>query len=319
MSDSTWVNYFLWKCNRHIPSSILYPATVDKCTMCQYPRPFDFLRPNLDGSIPEPPPRQPAPRPTRVEPPIVVMAVRPEPEPDPVIPSSVPPPLPEFVETNEADPEHLPEPVDVPEVADPEPIEIHVDVVHQVMLDHITMDIVVSDSEANTEIRPPESIPPSEPSPTVTGYSVDAPVTTDVLLVDDYQFIQVSWVADPLDPLKRLIPPSPEPPSPPRPFRSEAEAAILAQEDRKAFRATDGNGNGKHLCPGPKCRKVARKGSPYCSKACKNRCHRLRHRACKAVLTELEMSWLSRLLNALEAWDKTQISVLPEGALSVCG
>lgn len=59
-----------------------------------------------------------------------------------------------------------------------------------------------------------------------------------------------------------------------------------------------------HLCPGPKCRKVSRRNSPYCSKICSDRCLRLRNKANEKILSDLELKRLTRILSALEAWGK---------------
>lgn len=57
-------------------------------------------------------------------------------------------------------------------------------------------------------------------------------------------------------------------------------------------------------CPGPKCRKQARSTSPYCSKICSDRCLRLRKKFDRSILSEAEVKNLSRILAALDQWEK---------------
>jgi hypothetical protein len=80
---------------------------------------------------------------------------------------------------------------------------------------------------------------------------------------------------------------------------------MMQAEDKAAHRARDGAPTKiKLLCPGPKCRKLSRRNSPFCSKACKDRCYRLRQKVAKGVLTDREITWLNRIMVTLEAWDK---------------
>ena len=62
-----------------------------------------------------------------------------------------------------------------------------------------------------------------------------------------------------------------------------------------------------HLCPGPKCRKVSRRNSPYCSKICSDKCLRLRKKATEKVLDSQEVKWLNRILAVLEAWGSDKV------------
>jgi hypothetical protein len=220
------------------------------------------------------------------------------------------------------------------------PVDVHVTAVHQAMLDHITLDLVVG---------PPEPVP-------------------EVVKIQDYQLVTVSLVDDPPDPAARIqIPVAPESvPEVPVPVNpvpvlrgipfcipldpEELERALCVCDDRihKESQARErgeapkepfaGNPEAqdryaakmeqlltindvpppeeppfmvrgvaakpKLFCPGPKCRRLARKGSPYCSKVCNERCRRLRKKATQAALTNQEVTWLNRILSALGAWEE---------------
>lgn len=177
-----------------------------------------------------------------------------------------------------------------------------------------------------------------------------------VPLPDDFQLVTISLVSEgghpiqvappvPVDQITLTLEVPPAPVEEPKvlvetgPSDQElAVAAIVTEQDRRAFEAMDqpdppkptGKGKSKVMCPGPKCRRQARKGSPYCSSICKDRCYRLRKKAFRAVLTDVETSRLNRILTALEAWygEKGDGGVgeepvpegtppLPEGALPV--
>lgn len=58
----------------------------------------------------------------------------------------------------------------------------------------------------------------------------------------------------------------------------------------------------KGRCPGPRCRKVSRSNSPYCSKICSDRCLRLRKKFAKTTLTDQEARWLNTILLTLGSW-----------------
>jgi hypothetical protein len=157
------------------------------------------------------------------------------------------------------------------------------------------------------EVAPPEPIPEVIPLP------------------DDYQLVMISLVSEgghpiqvappaPLDSIPLTIEAPPAPTEEPKMMVetgfSDQELAIAAEQYRQVsdqpdppdVPKTNGNGKVKHLCPGPKCRRVSRKGSPYCSTVCKDRCYRLRKKAFRAILTEAETTRLHRILVALEAW-----------------
>ena len=42
---ATWDSHTMWRCTRHIPSSKVYPAFVEKCPSCHQPRPPEDRRP----------------------------------------------------------------------------------------------------------------------------------------------------------------------------------------------------------------------------------------------------------------------------------
>ena len=58
----------------------------------------------------------------------------------------------------------------------------------------------------------------------------------------------------------------------------------------------------KGRCPAPRCRKVSRSNSPYCSKICSDRCLRLRKKFAKTTLTDQEARWLNTILLTLGSW-----------------
>jgi len=46
-TSSSWVNYFMWKCERHIPTSKVYPEIIAKCPACGFARPDAAYRPPM--------------------------------------------------------------------------------------------------------------------------------------------------------------------------------------------------------------------------------------------------------------------------------
>lgn len=98
-------------------------------------------------------------------------------------------------------------------------------------------------------------------------------------------------------PVVRIVPPPPrvevKAPPPPAPKAGKRPKDIPVTEKSKA-----------HLCPGPKCRKVSRRNSPYCSKICSDRCLRLRKKFTKTILTEVEVKNLNVILAALKQWEE---------------
>jgi len=187
----------MWRCERHIPTSKMYPAIIAKCVACGFPRPDEAYRPPMNPEEPKPVVRvvSPPPPPVEPEPPVVTWEEGPEPELDE-------------------------EPgIEEPEVSEP-----------------VKRGIELLDKAIQDEEPQPVEI---APAPEVTKRPKDIPVT----------------------------------------------------EKSKA-----------HLCPGPKCRKVSRRNSPYCSKICSDRCLRLRKKAIEKVLTDQEIKWLNRILAVLEVW-----------------
>ncbi len=171
----------MWKCERHIPTSKMYPAIFDRCPMCRYPRPDEEFRP----------------------------------------------PLSPLVEKREEE---------TPKAAP----------------------VVVAKVETPAKEAPP---------PTVT------------------------WDESPEPELDE------EPLSEPTEAEEEPATETVAVEEEGRPKSVE-----KPMCPGPKCRKVSRKTSPYCSKICSDRCLRLRKKFAQTTLTEQEARWLNKILMALATW-----------------
>lgn len=193
----------MWKCERHIPTSKLYPAIIDKCPACRYPRPDEAYRPSMNPDEPKP----------------VVRMVPPPPPP--------PPPA-----------------VTCGEGPEPEPSE-----------------------------KPGTPLENNSTPPAVDFVQRGLDILTGRLAADeDRKFIEgIDGFTKPES--KKL------PKDVPNAQKSKA-----------------------HLCPGPKCRKVSRRNSPYCSKPCSDKCLRLRKKATEKVLTNQEIKWLNRILAVLEVW-----------------
>jgi hypothetical protein len=179
-TSSSWISYSMWKCERHIPTSKMYPAIFDRCPMCRYPRPDEEFRP----------------------------------------------PLFPLIEKEEETPKAAP--------------------------------VVVAKVETPAKEAPP---------PTVT------------------------WDEDPEPELDE------EPLSEPTEAEEEPATKTVAVEEEVRPKSVE-----KPMCPGPKCRKVSRKTSPYCSKICSDRCLRLRKKFSQTTLTEQEARWLNKILMALATW-----------------
>jgi hypothetical protein len=99
--------------------------------------------------------------------------------------------------------------------------------------------------------------------------------------------------------------PEPELDEEPGPVVPEATPAPKAGKRPKDIPVTEKSK--AHLCPGPKCRKVSRRNSPYCSKICSDKCLRLRKKATEKVLDGQEVKWLNRILAVLEAWGSDKV------------
>ena len=210
-TSSAWINYFMWKCERHIPTSKMYPALTLKCPACGFPRPAEAYRPPIN-------PEEPKPVVWRV-PPVGVK---------PTAPVTVPPP---------------------PAKAFSEDMSLGQ---AQRDLDGTVIADLVAASEKLKKSRVKAPTPPA-PKPVVEDPVDVAPV-------------------------------------------SKRPKDIPVTEKSKA-----------HLCPGPKCRKVSRRNSPYCSKICSDKCLRLRKKATEKVLDSQEVKWLNRILAVLEAWGSDKV------------
>jgi hypothetical protein len=189
----------MWKCERHIPTSKVYPEIIAKCPACGFARPDAAYRPPMFPEEEKP----------------VVRLVPP--------PVTVPPP---------------------PAKAFSEDMSLGQ---AQRDLDEIIIADLVKAAEKLKKSRVKAPTPPA-PKPVVE---------------------------DPVD----VAPASKRPKDIPNAQKSKA-----------------------HLCPGPKCRKVSRRNSPYCSKPCSDRCLRLRKKFSRATLTEQEARWLNTILLTLGAW-----------------
>lgn len=207
----------MWKCERHIPTSKMYPALTLKCPACGFPRPAEAYRPPINPEEPKPV--------VWLVPPVGVK---------PPAPVTVPPP---------------------PAKAFSEDMSLGQ---AQRDLDETVIADLVAASEKLKKSRVKAPTPPA-PKPVV----VKPPVTED-----------------PVD----AAPVSKRPED------------IPVTEKSKA-----------HLCPGPKCRKVSRRNSPYCSKICSDKCLRLRKKATEKVLDSQEVKWLNRILAVLEAWGSDKV------------
>ena len=198
----------MWKCDRHIPTSKVYPAVFDKCPACQYPRPGEGYRPSLNPEGPNPPVRL-------VPPPVVVKP---------------PPPAKAFSEDMSRGQAQR----DLDEI--------------------VIADLIAAAEEIkNSRVKAPT---PPAPEPV----EVKPPVTED-----------------PVDAAPVVV--------------SKRPKDIPNAQKSKA-----------HLCPAPKCRKLSRRNSPYCSKTCSDKCLRLRKKATEKALTDQEVKWLNRILAVLDAW-----------------
>jgi hypothetical protein len=191
LPQSVWLNHSMWQCLRHIPKAITSLAVLDKCPMCQYPKPDEAQRPGWDGEVPR-------------QSPILPPGVKPRPPVDPV-----------------KDP--------VVSLESPPPGDLE--------MTPGTMPLSAPWDPPDIYWKPQMSV--AVGSPPVKG---------------------TSWI---------------------RP---------------KTFKG--------HLCPGPGCRKISRRDSPYCSKICSDRCYRLRKKATRAALTDREVVYLNRILESLGAWDE---------------
>lgn len=186
----------MWKCERHIPTSKMYPALTLKCPACGFPRPDEAYRPPINPEEPKP----------------VVWLV---PPPAPPAQMAAQPPS--------------------------------------------------KKKRARVDTVPPPPPPEVDEAPPVTGG--DGPEPDKVLQKE-----------------------------PEAPVAAKRPKDIPVTEKSKA-----------HLCPGPKCRKVSRRNSPYCSKICSDKCLRLRKKATEKVLDSQEVKWLNRILAVLEAWDSDKV------------
>lgn len=202
----------MWKCERHIPTSKMYPSVIAKCPTCGQLRPDEAFRPSLD---PLPPEEKPSPA-----------------RPLAVVTAPPPAPLEDEAPT-------------VTWVDDPEP-------------------------ELDEEPGPvvPEATPVPDPDPVALGLDL---LTKALAREED------------------------------RKFRETLITPIATEKRPKDIPVTEKSK--AHLCPGPKCRKLPRGNSPYCSKICSDRCLRLRKKALRTALTDEEIKNLNRILTVLDAWN----------------
>lgn len=105
---------------------------------------------------------------------------------------------------------------------------------------------------------------------------------------------RITWVDDP----------EPEASEEPGPLVPEATPSPVTNHTGKRPKDIPNSEKSKaHLCPAPKCRKVSRRNSPYCSKTCSDKCLRLRKKATEKVLTDQEIKWLNRIVAVMDAWN----------------
>ncbi len=236
-TSSSWVNYFLWKCERHIPTSKVYPELIAKCPACGFARPDAAYRPPMFPEEEKP----------------VVRVVPPPPPPSPVSTE----PAKTFAEDMSLG-------------------QAQRDLDATVMADLVAAAEKLKKSRVKAppppKVEPPKVEPPPPP--------------------------RITWVDDP----------EPEIDEEPGPVVPEATPSPVTNHTEKRPKDIPNAQKSKaHLCPGPKCRKVSRRNSPYCSKICSDRCLRLRKKATEKVLTAQEIKWLNRILDVLEAWGSDTI------------
>jgi hypothetical protein len=243
----------MWKCERHIPTSKMYPAIIAKCVACGFPRPDEAYRPPMNPEEPKPVVRVVPPPPPVVEPepPVVTWVDGPEPE--------------------------LDEEPGIEETRVPDPIQRGIELLDKVIQD--------------------EDIKPIETAPVASKRPKDIPVTEktfseDMSLGQAQRDLDEMIIADLFAAAGKIKKSRVNAPTP-----TALEPVTKRPKDVPNIQKSKA-----HLCPGPKCRKVSRRNSPYCSKICSDRCLRLRKKATEKPLTDEEIKNLNRIVSVLEVW-----------------
>lgn len=251
----------MWKCERHIPTSKVYPEIVAKCPACGFPRPDAAYRPPM---FPE--------------------------EEKPVV-RAVPPPPPSPVPTEPA--KTFAEDMSLGQAQR--------DLDATVMADLVAAAEKLKKSRVKAPPPPPKVEPPkveSLPPPTITWADDPEPEASE----EPGPVVPEATPAPDPDPVARgLDLPTRTPVREEEPKPRETIVTPVATEKRPKD-IPNAQKSKAHLCPAPKCRKVSRRNSPYCSKICSDRCLRLRKKATEKVLDGQEIKWLNRILTVLEVW-----------------
>ncbi len=255
----------MWKCERHIPTSKMYPAIIDKCPACRYPRPDEAYRPSMNPEEPKPVVRVVPPPPPPPPPPPVV-AVEPEP----------PPPVVTWEEGPEPEIDEEPG-IEEPEVS--EPIQRGIELLDKAIQDEEPQP--VETAPAPVASKRPKGIPVTEKT-----FSEDMSLGQAQRDLDEMILADLFAAAGKIK-KSRVNAPTP---TALKPVTKRPKDVPNIQKSKA------------HLCPAPKCRKVSRRNSPYCSKICSDRCLRLRKKATEKPLTDEEIKNLNRIVSVLEVW-----------------
>ena len=246
----------MWKCERHIPTSKVYPELIAKCPACGFARPDAAYRPPMFPEEEKP----------------VVRAVPPPPPP---------PPPPSPVSTEPA--KTFAEDMSLGQA--------------QRDLDATVMADLVAAAEKLKKSRVKAPPPPKVEPP-----KVETPPPPTLTWVDDPE----PEIDEEPGPVVPVVPEATPAPDPDPVARGESLVTPVATEKRPKD-IPNAQKSKAHLCPAPRCRKLSRRNSPYCSKICSDRCLRLRKKATEKVLTAQEIKWLNRILDVLEAWGSDTI------------
>jgi hypothetical protein len=148
--------------------------------------------------------------------------------------------------------------------------------------------------------KPRVKAPP--PPPKVEPPKVETPPPPTLTWGDDPE----PEIDEEPGPVVPVVPEATPAPDPDPVARGESLVTPVATEKRPKD-IPNAQKSKAHLCPAPRCRKLSRRNSPYCSKICSDRCLRLRKKATEKVLTAQEIKWLNRILDVLEAWGSDTI------------